>query len=181
MADFSFTTFDGKNYTLPNVPSELLEYENYIICSDINITIVLFDRNIEGVRGPQNLIFNHKNGALVKKLVYSNVYNKWYDIIDYTGRGLYLGNNNKIVSCSDSLLPYQDLLLTYNFSIELLEEEVIAFALQPIVEEIHERENIIKSSFSEVFSILPVLIVVLISIIGIRKSISFLFSQMRKC
>lgn len=181
MADFCFTTFDGKSYILPNVPSEVLEYENYIICSDINITIVLFDKNIEGVKGPQNLMFNRKNGALVKKIVYYNSKGTWSGIVDNTGTGVYLSTNNKIVSCSKSLLPYQDLLLTYNFSIELLEEEVIAFALQPIVEEIHERENIIKSSFTEVFSILPVLIVVLISIIGIKKSISFLFSQLRKC
>lgn len=55
-------------------------------------------------------------------------------------------------------------------------QEVETFTLRPIIE---KQENIPQNTFSEIFDLLPILLVVLISFIGMRKGINFIFNSLR--
>ena len=86
-------------------------------------------------------------------------------------------SSQKIVSCSDDLLVYKDLLGFNDFSIDVYKVEVQEYCLKPIFE---ANDVGFSDVFGEVFGILPVLTVVLVGFIGIRKGIGFLNGLLRK-
>lgn len=182
MADFSFIDFNGNVFTLPNAPSSIFEYNNYIVIQGSNYyDFVFFDKILESSFITQGLVFNENNNAFSIGYRYSLTYNKWYE-----DSRVVKPTNASFVSCSDNILKYKDTLIHGSFILDLSHEEIEGsdeiqlFTLRPVVEEIHNDYDFISNSFNEIFSLLPVLIVCLVSFIGTRKAINWLFSLLRR-
>ena len=178
MADFTYTNFNNSSVTLLNLPDAFFNCENYLIikhATSADAYIIYFEEKIEWSKSGVTHTFTSDN---------NDNFANCFRFIPSTGVWLsdtssFLGTKFYIDGCSDSLLQYKDLISTHNFSIDLTPQEIMMYTLRPIVEEVDERADIIKTTFNEVYSILPVLMVVLIGFIGIRKGINYLFSLLR--
>lgn len=94
----------------------------------------------------------------------------------FSSSGGYIVGDSNLLCCSSALLDYIDVLSSMEFSFDLSALQTVSYTLRPIVEE----QNITPIDiFGEIFGILPVLVVVLIGFIGIRKGIKFLFELLR--
>lgn len=189
MADtFSFLGFDGVKYTFSSfAPFDDVNwsYEHYIILADSagkNFTFIFFSKDII-CEYDKNFPYKFKtnNDKLVPSYRYSVDSSSWsfYQYL-IPGSTLSIHQTYEIIGSCEHLLSYKDILITGNFSLESPKEELATYTLRPIVEEVNNRELIVKSTFLEMFSILPVLLTIFVSFIGIRKGISFLLSQINK-
>lgn len=99
----------------------------------------------------------------------------WYEHPISSNSAYIIGDSN-LLCCSSSLLDYTDILSSMDFSFDLSALQAVSYTLRPIVEE----QNITPVDiFGEIFGILPVLIVLLVGFIGLRKGIKYLFELLR--
>ena len=178
---FEFVGFDGNSYKCkPNLPSFINDYNYYLVFSYNYYThyLLLFNDEITAHVMDDKIYFSTLDNSSFRMISCDAFAASWYDVGTFSEYNILA--SYPCTFSSENLFNYKDLLLTNNFTLPVPETEVSVFTLRPIVEEVHQKENFIKSSFDEIFSILPILIVVLVSFIGIRKGISFLISQINK-
>lgn len=179
-----FNCFDGKVLDLPELPSFCSDYKNYILFSPKQNSgrkfyiLFYFDDTVEGkILDNGKLLLSSIDGKKCRVISYDVTFsNAWQDdglFMQYTVSG----SSQKIVSCSDDLLVYKDLLGFNDFSIDVYKTEVQEYCLKPIFE---SNDFGFSDVFVEISGILPVLVVVLVGFIGIRKGIVFFNGLLRK-
>ena len=175
-----FVGFDGLNYSFNDTPDIISQYDHFLVYQDtefpMNFRFLLFNGNslytkVEGS-------FNIDVGADYAELNYlSGGFRSPSLYTSHTGVLGWIGIEDKLIYSSEDLFQYSDIIATRNFTLDLTPKVQEIYTLRPIIE---EQEDIPTDIFSEMFGILPVLLVVLISFIGIRKGISWLLSIFRK-
>jgi len=188
MASLDFTGFNGNNYSLNFIEQYMEGYNHYIIVVDESSSsntyrYILFNSGIVSFKiNFYTFDFYSTGGEKINVVEFNNGY--FYRTLECDKYTLN-GSSWSVVYSSKDFLQYSDQLVTKSFSIEspITEEPVPIvgfYSLRPIVEEIDKQDNIVESTFFEMFDILPALMVVLVSFIGIRKGISWLFSLLRR-
>lgn len=179
-----FNCFDGKVLNLPELPVFCSDYKNYLLFAPKQNSgrrfyiLFYFDDTVDGkILDNGNLSLSSIDGKKCRVISYDVAFsNSWQDeglFMQYPVSGL----SQKIVSCSDDLLVYKDLLGFNDFSIDVYKTEVQEYCLKPIFE---TNDVGFSDVFGEIFGILPVLVVVLVGFVGIRKGIGFLNGLLRK-
>ena len=177
---FSFTGFDGNLHTIPTLPTT--NYRRFIIFyNGSDYRLWFFNCDIINLSFDDEYIYlNDGLDAVVDNYALLS-----YDKNTYFSYGLYTNPKVvhkdilKVVYVSEELLPFSDYLISMDCSIDLVSGNAVfnnvqtQFVLRSIIE---QQENIPQNIFLEVFDILPVLLVVFISFIGIRKAITWLSS-----
>lgn len=169
-----FTDFDGVLHILPPPPGEIYGYEFYIYVSYKNfgfIEILGFDGDFFVVKEGERIAINFPSSTSCHRIRYDR--NNGYTVNISGVSGFSLSSSHKIVCLSDNLLPYKDKFYDDYFYFDS------SFKLMPVyctMEELTPYDNV----FSETFGILPVLLIVIVSFIGIRKGISFLIDFLKK-
>lgn len=176
---FKYTGFDGNSYkTNEDLPSIVNDYDYFLIFNMGGYTrIVLF--NEITVEFKDNAYFiSCPEGGSFRYMSITATHYSWSDHGEWTNESI--SSSFTITYSSENLHDHVDLLLTNNFTIPILETESNLYTLRPIVEEVDKNDNIVETTFNDIFGMLPVLIVVLIGFIGIRKGISYLFNLLRR-
>lgn len=173
-----FIGFDDYSYSFPQFPEDSQLYKHFVIVKRDTGVFYLF-------------CFNRKF-EISSFVRYGTSYKNY--ICDDGGVNIYffepgdtswtfLNSNgsfsiakSQVVYSCDDLYEYKEKLILGNDMVLEILEETNTFVLTPIFE---SQQNVYMNVFDEVFSILPLLIVVLISFISIRKGISYLFSLLR--
>ena len=182
---FNFTGFDGNSYSLPDLPNDLLY--NYFVLFKANYssgsayTLVVFNDKLQ--------ITKNSTSYLISTDITGDISSPKQNVFECSSSSkdkfsIYYVNNpyelsiskNSVIYCSESLIKFKDEILSGNISIEM-SKETNNFVLVPIFE---TQPNIYKNVFNEVFSLLPVCLIVLVGFIGIRKGINWLFSFLKK-
>lgn len=173
---FDFTGFNGRNYSYKDLPTSISQYDYYLFLGSSpgsGLTLICFNSDISVNRAGYkcSVSCSDENSFMVFS------YN--VNSLDWRKRGEFhnfeIGDYNYSYSpvyCSDNLLDYRDLITSSSFVLP----PPPTYTLLPIIEE----QNISSSDvFGEIFGVLPVLLVVLASFIGIRKGIQYLFRLLR--
>lgn len=171
-----FIGFDGSSYNLKDFTNLLENYKHYIIVyyNSKNAYCLCFNENIKRTfKSSYETIFSGdtESGGL-RILKYNGSAWSLYQLT-----GLTVSSSHKVIYSCDDLLEYKDSFTRSSFFFEAPKVELATFTLLPIIE---PQQNLYKNVFNEVFDILPVLLVCLISFIGVRKAIGFLFSLLRR-
>jgi len=176
MANFEFIGFDGASYSFPPLPDSFNNYNHFYIQKYGNsYTIYCFKKKIEfnmdySSQYGQYIFDDSANILVLKFKEGDNSFTE--EIKGGTSFMFYKGNSYNIIYTCEDLAPYYTKLYKESFVLEFA-EETNSFILVPILQ---GQENMYMRVFDEVFGVLPVLMVVLIGFIGIRKGISWLFS-----
>lgn len=173
----NFTGFDGNIYNLDGISDRFNDYNYYLILKTSTRVIVLcFNNKIEIVRR-DNITFIFDDETSVHQFRYNG--SSWTTSINRTYS---TDLSSSIIYSSIDLRQYAELLNTGSFiwdSSQINEEIPLCYTLKPIIEDVGSKINILSSTFKNIFYIFPILFVVLISFIGTRKGISYLFGLLR--
>lgn len=184
---FSFKGFNDVDYNLPDLPSEINNYNHFIILNYSDNYFILFGFNDTfEIFDEQNCLKyvadNGNNGG--KFFLYPSD-NSWThdDIRSFSLFGYNIGE--RIVYSDNSLFSYKnEFLKEFNKDTHILIKHDLLLPDEPVFTQsslLTEFETIsMNSVLDEVVGVLPVLIIVLVSFLGIRKAIKFLFDLLRK-
>ena len=187
-----FIGFDGVSYSFPTLPDSISNYNHLIIAKYYTkIYLFPFNDNIEFFCSSYPTLKVVRDVG-IKTDVFELKDGSWYsyDRLNQSYFNIPLVRDVSYIYISDGLMPYKEDILSSSLLNEgekivispvlVSEDEVTIYTLRPILEDIEEEVDIYQSAYTEVFSILPLLLVVFISFIGIRKGLSFLFSFLKR-
>lgn len=166
----------NRHYSFKELPPIFNEYNYFIVVGNTSMTssirFIFFNESIKVSKSGDVLSVITDNGSNGGSVFYVAVNNS-FNTEEYASSFSY--NSFDVVGCSDNLIENKDTFKTNNFYYEV--PVLNTYVLSPIIE---KQENIPKSVFSEMFGILPVLLVVFVGFIGIRKAISWLTSLLKR-
>lgn len=180
---FSFIGFDGKEYNLPDFPKEYKNFNHYLIVhrNDNCDYLFLFNENIKIERNniKKNLTLSLDNGAGFKYYFYMSG-SSYLEIGNGLSTSIFLSFDSE----DDYVLTYssrlfrdfcKDVSIMNGFSLDVknLPKTELYLSVEPY------KDKLPHDVFIEIFDILPVLIVCLVSFLAIRKGIKFLFNNLR--
>ena len=176
MADsFSFVGFDGISYDYPIFPSSANEFKYYVfIKGNFASFLCCFNKSIKITSSKDFFTVELDNSEGTSKIFRKHASNNYYEVF---GNGIsmdfYYSSNYKIIYSSENLINYKEEFINADVlgSTIIIEPSTVSlFSVAPQVENIE-----MYKVLSEVTGILPILIVILVSFIGLRKSINFIF------
>ena len=160
-ADFEFISSDGNTYTIGDLPFDTETYPYYIILdeSGSNRYKIIFSRVPFIANSSNGRVWTSNNSSCSNILYFknSNSYNNSYGT-SYTSHDILDSNGNVVFQVARQPV-----------------EETSQVVLAEIVEN-QEANKVME----EILGILPVIIIVLVSLIGLRKSFSFLKNLLKQ-
>jgi len=165
---FSFTGFDGVLYTLPSLPEGVNNYKHYVILKDNSAThIYCFNDTLDITKDGSFITLNADDNTTGKLFTcYGSSWN------EFDEQGTYSFSQTKtifIYSCPDLTQYGEEFNSDENF---FLNPQVI---LPPIAEKVH-----LGAVLQEIMAILPVVLVTIVGLIGLRKALAFLSKVLRR-
>lgn len=163
-----FVGFDGVSYSFPYLPSGLSSYEHFFIVEFKGSAqhIICFNGPLELNIINSSWYINYDSKNPVRQFSWQGSSFGWHDYGEIVQDSF--ATISHIVYASDDLLPYKDLLLSYDCYIDFSSTKDTYSVISDSLNNVE-----FGLLFSEIFSILPVVLVVCISFIAIRKGISF--------
>lgn len=176
----------GRHYSFNNLPPIFDEFEYFIVIGNDSLTdsiiFIFFNKNVNvtKVNNSINIITDdNASGGYIFYIAMNKVFKT--EAVKYDSSYTY-GSGYRLLGCSENLIEdygvdrdsLRSIFLTNEFYFEA--PVVVSTVLSPIVA---KQENIPQSIFHEMFSVLPILLVILVGFIGIRKAISWLFNLLK--
>lgn len=174
---FNFTGFNGKDYSIIDLPVGLADYDYYLLyLTDTGKAgyAICFNSQITVEIHLPNFLIKCSEDCFFRVFQLNASLNRWInkgDLNNFSFKGLDYPIFRPVYS-SDNLLKHKDLIVTNKFSLP----PPPVYTLAPILE---KQDNIVDNVFTETFGVLPVLIVTFIGFIAIRKGIQYLFRLLR--
>ena len=166
---YSFTGFDGKSYNLPPLPEGINNYKHYIIVSDNgSLKLFGFNESLKITRDESFVNFNFDDKTTGKLFDFIDSENEWEEMGEQQYYSLSIDTTLVINSCSD-LLQYKD---RFNGPGDFFYNPPIVEAtgiLAPIYQ-----KTPLEETLQEVVMILPVILMTIVGLIGLRKALKFL-------
>lgn len=164
---YSFTGFDSVSYELPALPEGVSNYTHYVLVktSTEQFAIFCFNETLD-VSKASGLVLNGDSGTTGKVFIANGT--SWFE---YAEQGTYsfADGSTFIYSCPD-LTQYSDEL---NSSEDFfLNPQTV---LPPVVEKIR-----LGTVLQEIVEVLPVVLMVIVVLIAMRKALAFLTQILRQ-
>lgn len=168
-SNYKFIGFDGTEYELPPLPDKVNDYTHYVIVKNSNnIVVFCFNESLEVTRDNSFVILNADNDTTGKLFTYRGTY--WDEAGEQGTYSFALSNNPTFIHSCPDLTQYGE---------ELNGEESFFLnpqtVLPPIVEKIR-----LGGVQKEVLIVVPVVAVVVVALISLRKAIAFLIQILRQ-
>ena len=174
---FSFTGFDGNEYTMPILPINLNNFDGFfIIEAKSHYYFICFNGSINVNYTGNNLVFNSSDGSnsFIVSLRPKSL-NEWLlsnGSFDFSNLDPCYISNYKLYSFNN-LLYSSDSVIYYKDSFKISESQ---FIVRPVISSINHIINKISFNnvFNEILGVLPVILYILIALYSVYKAMSFI-------
>lgn len=172
---FNITGFDGNEYSLPSLPEDLINEKYYVITTDKygHHHIYCFNESlsIDYTSSSSFIYFNGDGDAKCTHYYYTDIWQK--NEIDKGSQSK--DSSVKVIYSSDNLLKYKDQLSSgedffYNPpKVEI--QGTLALIMQ---------ETPLEGVLTEIVEILPIVLMTIVGLIGLRKALAMLLTVLRQ-
>ena len=163
---YTFNDFNGIERTVPTLPDGINNYKHYImVLSGNDVSIFCFNDKLGIVHSPGLISLNGDDGTTLKLFKSSLGGSSWEE---YAEQGNYsILSSSVFITTSDDLLKYGSKL---NGDDDFFfQPPTVETTLAPIME-----ETPLEGVLQEIVGILPVVLVIIAGLIGLRKALAML-------
>ena len=165
--NYTFTGFDGVSYDLLTLPEGVNNYTHYVIVktSTEQFAIFCFNETLD-ISKTSGFVLNGDSGTTGKVFILNG--SSW---LEYAEQGTYsFGEGSAFIySCPDLTQYSEELNSAEDF---FLNPQTV---LPPVVEKIR-----LGTVLQEVVAILPIILVIIVGLIGLRKALKFLSTVLHR-
>lgn len=169
---YRFNGWDSIEYKLSALPDALLNYKHFIIVKDTNNILHLFGFNnsLSITYNSDFMVLNGDDNTTLKLFKYTN--DNWVEYGEQHSYSLPLGSEI-INSCID-LLQYSEQFTSGEDFFYQPPQIVTLGTLSPMVRKLE-----MKGVLMEIIVILPIIIMILVGLVGLKKVLKTLFQALR--
>lgn len=170
----TITGIDNNNYTLPSFPSGVTEHKYYLLTyhrvsamvKEVQeYTLYVFDKTIN-ISG--DYIYFDRDSSDVVKCYTCDIYHGETSWTETVALCFQHASYDYVIDCSSNLLKYKDSLLNVEDGF-FLTVPTASGTLAPIVQ-----ETSLEGVLQEIVEILPIVLVIIVGLIGLRKALAML-------
>lgn len=170
---------NGSSTVFPDMLDEYSNYNSFIIFRQKNnnfrfFIFCPFNKKITASLIDGSLLVCGDELSLYPKLVYDCKYKDCWEFYGLYENGYKISSDYFIYAVSEDLLEYADIFNMNGFEFDWSDYSSV------MVSSLKDVDMTSDAVLGELFGVLPILLVVLVSFIGIRKGISYLFSLLKK-